>query len=60
LRAVLRSSGDIGDIAVVSGLPGGLTEQSIEATKAIVFVPAMKDSVPVSTRIMVEYNFNIY
>jgi hypothetical protein len=60
LEAVLRSTGVVGDIEVRSGLPGGLTEQSIAATKAIIFVPAIKDGKPVSQRIMVEYNFNIY
>ncbi|MFN2576596.1 MAG: energy transducer TonB [Pyrinomonadaceae bacterium] len=60
LRAVLRSSGVVSDIEVQSGLAGGLTEQSIEATRAIVFIPAMKDGAPVSTRLIVEYNFSIY
>ena len=60
LRAVLRSSGVVSDIEVQSGLGGGLNEQSIEATKAIVFMPAMKDGAPVSTRVTVEYNFSIY
>lgn len=60
LEAVLRSTGDISDIEVRSDLPGGLTEQSIEATKAIIFLPALKDGKPVSQRIIVEYNFNIY
>jgi hypothetical protein len=35
LRAVLRSSGLVTDIQVQSGLAGGLTEQSIEATKPL-------------------------
>lgn len=60
LQAVLRASGEVSDIQVRSGLPYGLTEQSIEATKAIVFVPAMKDNQPVSQRIIVEYSFNIF
>jgi len=60
LQAVLRASGEVSDIQVRTGLPEGLTEKSIDATKAIVFVPAEKDGKPVSQRILVEYNFNIY
>lgn len=60
LQAVLRASGEVSDIVVRAGLPEGLTEKAIEATKAIVFVPAEKDGKPVSQKIMVEYNFNIY
>jgi hypothetical protein len=45
---------------VRAGLPKGLSEISIEATKAIVFVPAEKDGKPVSQKVVVEYNFNIY
>jgi hypothetical protein len=60
LEAVLRASGEVSDIKVRAGLPEGLSEISIEATKAIVFVPAEKDGKPVSQKVVVEYNFNIY
>lgn len=60
LSAVLRATGDVGDIKVQAGLPEGLSEQSIEATKGIIFVPALKEGKAVSQRIMVEYNFNIF
>jgi TonB family protein len=60
LDAILRATGEVTDIRIRRGLGGGLDEQSIEATKAIGFVPAVKDGKPVSQRIMLEYNFNIY
>ena len=60
LDAVLRPTGEVTDIHIRRGLGGGLDEQSIEATRAIAFVPAMKDGKPVSYRVILEYNFNIY
>jgi TonB family protein len=60
LDAVLRATGEVTDIHIRRGIGGGLDEQSIEATKAIAFVPAMKDGKPVSQRVILEYNFNIY
>src|SRR6185503_11058424 len=60
LDAVLRATGEVTDIHIRRGLGGGLDEQSIEATKAIAFLPAMKDGKPVSHRVILEYNFNIY
>jgi hypothetical protein len=60
VQAVLRASGEVSDIEVRAGLPEGLTKQSIEATKAIVFVPAERDGKPISTRVLLEYNFSIY
>ena len=58
--AVFRATGEVTDIHVRRGLGGGLDEQSIAATKAIAFVPAVKDGKPVSQRLMLEYSFNIY
>lgn len=58
--AVFRATGEVTDIRVRRGIGGGLDEQSIEATKAIAFVPALKDGKPVSQRLILEYNFNIY
>jgi TonB family protein len=60
LDAVLRGTGEVTDIHIRRGIGGGLDEQSIEATKAIAFVPAMKDGKPASQRVILEYNFNIY
>src|SRR6185503_5965884 len=58
--AVFRATGEVTNIRVRRGLGGGLDEQSIEATKAVAFVPAVKDGKPVSQRLVLEYNFNIY
>ena len=61
LQIVLRATGEVTDIEVQSRrLPGELTEQAIEAAKAIVFLPAIKDGKPISMRTKVEYNFRIY
>jgi len=60
VEAVFRANGEVTDIAIRSGLPYGLSEQSIEATKAIIFVPGEKDGVPISQHLIVEYNFHIY
>jgi TonB family protein len=60
LRAVLSASGDVTNISVVKGLPGGLTERAISAAKQIRFRPAQKDGHTVSQYVTLEYNFNIY
>lgn len=60
LRAVLMKTGEVTNIAVVLGLPGGLTEKAIVAARGIKFRPAMKDGRPVSQWITLEYNFNTY
>lgn len=60
LRMVLYSSGVVGNISVVKGLPYGLTERCIAAAKQTKFRPAIKDGRPVSQYIQVEYNFNLY
>jgi TonB family protein len=60
LRAVLSASGDVTNISVVKGLPGGLTEKAISAAKQIRFRPAQKDGHIVSQYVTLEYNFNIY
>lgn len=40
LIVVFRSSGKIGAIEVIEGLPDGLTEKAIEVAKALKFKPA--------------------
>jgi TonB family protein len=60
LRMIFYSSGAVGNITVVKGLPYGLTEKAIAATKRIKFSPAIKDGRPVSQYIQVEYTFNLY
>jgi TonB family protein len=60
LRAVLSASGEVTNISVVKGLPGGLTEKAISAARQIKFRPAQKDGRSVSQYVTLEYNFNIY
>jgi TonB family protein len=60
LRMVLRSSGEIGDIIIVKGLPDGLNEECIRVARQIRFVPAVKDGRPASQYANTEYNFRVY
>jgi TonB family protein len=60
LRAVLSSGGAVQNIAVIKGLPDGLTEKAIAAARSIKFRPAQKDGRTVSQWVTLEYNFNIY
>jgi TonB family protein len=60
LRVTFLSSGEIGNISVVNGLPYGLTEQAIEAAKQIEFEPKKINGVPVTATMAVQYSFTIY
>lgn len=60
LRCVFGSDGLVKHLLVIKELPFGLTEQALKAARRIKFVPAMKDGVPVSMYIQLEYNFNLY
>ncbi|HSE15810.1 MAG TPA: TonB family protein [Pyrinomonadaceae bacterium] len=60
LKAVFSANGSVLNIIVMSGLPDGLTEQSIAAVKKIKFIPAAKDGKFVSVWMQLEYNFNLY
>ena len=60
LKCIFSSNGMVNNIVTVSGLPHGLTEQSIQAARKIKFVPAMKDGKYVSMWMQLEYNFNLY
>jgi TonB family protein len=60
LRCVLASSGKVKDIAVLQELPAGLTEEAVKAAAHILFFPALKDKVPASQYVVVEYDFSIY
>lgn len=57
LRARFSASGLVEDVVVLSGLPKGLTEQAIEASKTIVFIPADKNGKPVSQVLELTYSF---
>lgn len=60
LRAVLNRTGEVTNLAVIKGLPHGLTERTINAARGIKFRPARKDGRDVSQYVTFEYNFNIY
>jgi len=60
LRAVLAADGRVRNIAVIRGLPDGLTEMAVRAARAIKFKPASKNGHAVSQYVTLEYNFNIY
>jgi TonB family protein len=60
LRAIFTADGNVKNILVLSPLPNGLTERSINAARKIKFQPATKDGRPVAVFIQIEYNFNLY
>jgi TonB family protein len=60
LEATLAEDGYVSNIAVTRGLKDGLTESAIEAARSIRFFPAEKDGKPVSQRMTLEYNFNLF
>lgn len=60
LRCVFTAEGAAKHFLILSGLPYGLTEQSIKVARRIKFVPATKDGRPVSMYVQLEYNFNLY
>lgn len=60
ISMVMTASGQVQSIRVVSGLPNGLTEKSLEAARRIRFIPAQKDGRNVNQYVTVEYNFRIY
>ena len=60
LRAVLAASGKVEKIAVLKGLPEGVTEEAIKAARLIKFAPAERDGRRVSQSVVIEYNFNLY
>lgn len=60
VKVTFLSSGQVGSVVPVNGLPYGLTEKAIAAAKAIKFEPAKRDGVPYTITATVQYNFNIY
>ena len=59
LRAVLCRTGEVTDIEVVEGLPGGLTEKAVAAARRINFTPAERRGRKVSQRVVLEYLFRV-
>lgn len=60
LRMLLRADGTAKVLRVVKGLPEGLTEKAVEAAEQVKFKPAERDGRPVSSVVILDYNFNIY
>jgi TonB family protein len=59
VRVLVGTDGDVKQVAVIRGLPDGLTEQAIEAARQTKFKPAMKDGKPVPYWVMMQMDFNI-
>lgn len=59
IRAVLAADGTVRHVLVLEGLPDGMTEECVNASRAIRFTPAVKNGRPVSQFVMLEYNFDI-
>jgi outer membrane biosynthesis protein TonB len=60
LAVEFRADGKIGTIVLLKALPGGLTENTIEAAKKIKFKPMLKDDKPITIIRIIEYSFQIY
>lgn len=59
LAVMLGANGKVLHIFKVKGLGYGLDEQSFSAARRIKFTPKMKDGVPVSTVVTIDYSFSI-
>jgi len=60
LRVELLDTGSIGEIAVISGLPYGATENAIEAARNLKFEPARKNGKAIMVFKIIEFPFTIY
>src|SRR3977135_91214 len=60
LRVVFASTGRITNIHIISGLPDGLTDRSIEVAQKIKFEPAIKDGHPASMWFELQYNYHLF
>jgi hypothetical protein len=60
LQAIFAANGDVANVTATKELKDGLTESAIEAARNIRFWPGEKDGKPVSQRMMLEYNFNLF
>jgi TonB family protein len=59
VSVVFQADGQLTNLKIIRALPLGLAETAIEAAQKIRFSPAMKDGKPVSTRMMIEFTFNL-
>ena len=60
LRAVFSGESELKYILITRALGYGLTTQAVKAARQIRFTPAIKDGVPVSTTLQMEYKFNLF
>ncbi|MGZ8847235.1 MAG: energy transducer TonB [Pyrinomonadaceae bacterium] len=60
LSVVFSRTGEVTNIRAVQPLCCGLTEKAISAARQIRFIPATREGQGVSTRMQLEYNFNLY
>ena len=59
LKVVLRASGEVGEIKVMSRLGDGLTEECIRVARLVKFEPAIKNGAPVSQYSRFQYFFSL-
>lgn len=60
LSCLFGEIGKIIEISVIKGLPYGLTENAKAAALKIKFLPATENGEPVSTRMSIEFTFNLF
>ena len=60
VRVVLHKSGKVTDVELIRGVSCGFDENSIKAARKIKFTPAVKDGVPVSQYVIIEYYYTRY
>lgn len=56
---VFHANGKVTQPRILQGLPNGLNDQVIFAAKQIKFSPAIKDGIPVSVRMKLEFSFTL-
>ena len=60
LKVTFLSTGKIGTVSVVKGLPDGLTEQSVKLAKGIEFQPRRVNNLPETETVQVDYIFKLH
>lgn len=60
MLAVFAADGKVKHILLLQSLGYGMTQQSIKAALKIKFAPAIKDGLPVSQVVRLEYNFHLF
>lgn len=60
LKVTFLANGQIGAIVPIKGLPNGLTNQAVNAARAVRFEPARRKGKPFTVVKILEYSFTIY